>query len=80
VRAVDEIAFKRLDRRLAEKLLELADAQGVVVTTHQELSVELGSAREVISRQLRVFREKGWVAVARGKVRILNAMALSQLA
>lgn len=73
---VDEIAFKRLDVRLVGKLLELEDEQGVVATTHQKMSVELGTAREVISRQLKDFQQRGWVEVSRGKVSILNRTEL----
>ena len=76
---VDEIAFKRLDVRLAEKLIELADTQGIVATTHQKMSVELGTAREVISRQLKKFQQRGWVDVSRGKVSILNRSELLSL-
>jgi CRP/FNR family transcriptional regulator len=49
---IDEVAFQRLDVRLAEKLIKLANGQNMILTTHQKLSVELGTAREVISRQL----------------------------
>ena len=73
---VDEIAFKRLDVRLAEKLLELAGDSEVVATTHRKMSVELGTAREVVSRQLKNFQQHGWVDVSRGKVSILNRSEL----
>lgn len=76
---VDEIAFKRLDVRLAEKLIELANEQGIVATTHQKMSVELGTAREVVSRQLKKFQQNGWVDVSRGKVNILNRPELLNL-
>jgi CRP/FNR family transcriptional regulator len=54
-RIIDEVAFSRVDIRLAQKLLQLADAQGRVALTHQQLASELGTAREVISRQLNEF-------------------------
>lgn len=76
---VDEIAFKRLDVRLAEKLIELADDKGVVATTHRKMSMELGTAREVISRQLKTFEQHGWVGISRGKVSILNRSKLLNL-
>lgn len=76
---VGEVAFKRLDARLAEKLIELADDHGIVTTTHQKLSVELGTAREVISRKLKQFQQHGWVEVSRGKVSILNRPELLTL-
>lgn len=76
---VDEIAFQRVDLRLARKLLELADAGGVRAT-HQQLAVELGTAREVVSRQLHEFQRRGWIAASRGDVRFLDEPALRAFA
>lgn len=77
---IDEVAFQRLDVRLADKLLELVDGKGEVAITHQNMSTELGTAREVVSRQLQEFQRRGWVELLRGKVLILNTVALEQLA
>ena len=77
---IDEVAFQRLDVRLADKLLSLANTDGTVMTTHQKLSVELGSAREVISRQLQEFQRRGWIEQARGRVNLLDKINLKQLA
>ncbi len=77
---IDEAAFQRLDVRLAAKLIELADGGNTVATTHQKLSVELGTAREVISRQLQEFARRGWVEQARGVVNLLERTQLQQLA
>ncbi|MDG1119030.1 MAG: Crp/Fnr family transcriptional regulator [Flavimaricola sp.] len=77
---IDEVAFQRLDVRLADKLIHLADADDVVATTHQQLSVELGTAREVVSRQLQEFQRRGWIEQSRGRVRLLDRDRLGQLA
>lgn len=77
---IDEVAFQRLDVRLADKLLQLSDRQNVVKTTHQKLSVELGTAREVVSRQLQEFQRRGWLDQARGSVSLLDQESLKQLA
>ena len=42
---IEEIAFKRMDIRVAQKLLELQDARFVLRLTHQQLATELGTAR-----------------------------------
>jgi CRP/FNR family transcriptional regulator len=42
---VEEVAFQRLDVRLAQKLLAMADDDAGILTTHQDLAVELGTAR-----------------------------------
>lgn len=77
---IDEVAFQRLDVRLAEKLIKLANGQNMILTTHQKLSVELGTAREVISRQLQEFQRRGWIEQARGRVNLLDTVHLKQLA
>lgn len=77
---IDDIVFQRLDVRLAGRLIELADADGVVHATHQVLGTELGTAREVISRILAEFQRKGLVRQARGAVCIEDRGALARLA
>lgn len=77
---VEEVAFKRLDLRLARLLLERRDGTGVVALTHQAAAAELGSAREVVSRQLKEFERRGWVRLERGRVRIVDGPALERLA
>jgi CRP/FNR family transcriptional regulator len=76
---IDDIVFQRIDVRLADRLLQLED-QGVIHATHQALAVELGTAREVISRTLGEFQRRGWVETARGEIRILGRAGLEQLA
>lgn len=77
---IEEIAFHRVDIRLGQKLLELAGADGSVHLTHQQLATELGTAREVVSRQLQEFQRRGWVAVARGRIAIRDRNALQAFA
>lgn len=77
---IDEVAFARIDIRLAHKLLELADTDGRLDMTHQQLASELGTAREVISRQLHEFQRRQWISSTRGHVEIENRNALSALA
>ena len=77
---IDEVAFQRLDVRLADKLIKLSHDTDTVATTHQKLSVELGTAREVISRQLQEFQRRGWIAQARGSVSLLDRVQLEKLA
>lgn len=77
---VEEVAFGRIDLRLARFLLDHRDADGGLTTTHQALAVELGTAREVVSRQLKEFERRGLVALARGRVELRDAAALAGLA
>ena len=77
---IDDVAFQRMDIRLAQKLLDLADCDGSVSITHQRLAEELGTAREVVSRQLQEFRRRNLVTVARGAIGLSNMAALRALA
>ncbi|WP_375544274.1 Crp/Fnr family transcriptional regulator [Phaeobacter inhibens] len=77
---IDEVAFQRVDVRLAQGLLDLAGAGDHLAVTHQQLAVDLGTAREVVSRQMQEFQRRGWVQLARGSVDIVNRDALRQLA
>jgi CRP/FNR family transcriptional regulator, anaerobic regulatory protein len=77
---VEEVAFERIDKRLAQKLLERTDSTGQLSATHQDLAVELGSAREVISRHLKEFQRRGWLELTRGQIGVSDRGALERLA
>lgn len=77
---IDEVAFKRLDIRLAQKLLDLAGGGEGVKATHQLLASELGTAREVVSRQLAEFHRRGWLDQGRGTIALTDRPALARLA
>ena len=74
---VDEVAFSSLDQRLARRLIAEADAEGTVSKTHQQLALDLGSVREVISRYLAEWERAGWIRTARGRIEIADRAALA---
>jgi len=74
---VEEVAFKRIDVRLAQFIHKHQDQTGTLARTHHDLAVELGSAREVISRQLKEFEKKGWISLSRGKLQVRDNSALN---
>ena len=77
MRLVEEVAFRKLDQRLAALLL----GKGRIVhATHQQLADELGSVREMISRLLKGFAEQGLVALGREQIEIRDAAGLRRLA
>jgi CRP/FNR family transcriptional regulator len=77
---IEEIAFKRMDIRVAQKLLELKDAQNTLHLTHQQMAVELGTAREVVSRQLKELERRGWLTLSRGVIELRDGDAIKRLA
>ena len=79
-RVIDDVAFGRIDVRLAGRLLALATEGDDLATTHQQLATELGTAREVISRVLHDFQKRGFVAQSRGKITLLDRDQIARLA
>ena len=49
------------------------------MTEVTERTHTLGSAREVISRQLKAFERRGWVSLARGQIDLVRVDALEGL-
>jgi CRP/FNR family transcriptional regulator len=79
-RVIDDVAFARLDLRLAQKLIELSAGGDRLAVTQAQLAAELGSAREVVGRTLSEFQKRGWIAQARGSLTLLDRAALERLA
>ncbi|MDC9729747.1 MAG: Crp/Fnr family transcriptional regulator [Methyloprofundus sp.] len=75
---LEDVNFSGIDSRLSKILLK--EEKEVVDLTHQELAAILGSAREVISRNLKRFEVLGWVKLGRGTITLLNIAALNELA
>jgi len=81
ISVVEEVAFKRIDVRLAEQFSRsLAQGNTTVLKTHADLAADVGSSREVISRVLRDFAERGIISTHRGNIEILDKQAIRQLA
>lgn len=78
---VDAVFTHRLDQRVAARLLaHRAESGDSFLLTHQQLADELGSIREVISRLLKQFADKGWITIERGSVRVVAPAALEEFA
>ena len=75
---VEEVAFTRLDQRLAR--LILAQDRAVLNVTHQQLADELGSVREIVSRLLKGFAEQGLVALGREQLTVSDRAGLQKIA
>lgn len=75
---VEDLVFESVDARLARALMKL-DSEGKQEVTHQELAVELGTAREVISRHLKKLEEEGLVRLGRGRVAVTDQDKLAAI-
>lgn len=74
---VEDVAFGKMDIRLSQYLLDRAE-QDEVIRTHQEMAADLGTAREVVSRQLKEFERRGWVELSRGKISLVKRASLER--
>ena len=77
---IEDVAFGRMDARLARRLMELDDGSHILRLTHQQLATELGTAREVISRILKDFERRRHVLLGRGSVTLKDPDALWHIA
>lgn len=68
VETIEMLIFESIEERVMTYLQHNANAAGEVKTTHEKMAVELGSSREVITRQLKKMAEKDLIELKRGKV------------
>ena len=59
---LNEVAFRRIDARLADWLIQRQDREGSMHPPDPpDIAAELGTAREVVSRQLKEFERHGFL-------------------
>jgi CRP/FNR family transcriptional regulator len=74
---VEEVAFRKLDQRLAAWL---AAREPLILASHQDIALELGSVREIVSRLLKQFEEQSLVRLGRERIEVLDPFGLKKLA
>ena len=78
---VEAIAYQKLDQRLAALLVERGSGgRTTVQATHQALADDLGSVREIVTRLLRSFEDRGFVELGRERITLRDPAALAALA
>lgn len=77
---MEDSIFLGVPARLARQVLALADAGGGIVISQAELAQTLGVSREIVSRQLSIWREAGFVSLGRGRITLLDRRAIDTLA
>ena len=71
---VNAIAFKKMDERILASIrqkVEMAENDTIYIT-HEQLAVELGTARVVVSRLLKQIEDDGFVQLGRNKIKLLE--------
>ena len=77
-RVLEQVAFGRVEVRLAALLLDRAEGTRVSAT-QADLAARIGTAREVVTRKLDAFAREGWISTERGQVILLDPQALRRL-
>ena len=77
---VEEIAFRKVDARLASYLLERFHESGEIHETHEQIATHLGTAREVVSRLLSDFARRHLVDTGRARISVIDSAGLSAVA
>jgi CRP/FNR family transcriptional regulator len=75
---VEEVAFAKMDVRLAGFLLHRFASRPLMVATHDEIAAELGTAREVVSRLLQKLARTGAIEVGRGRIELRDESVLRE--
>lgn len=78
---MEQILFMSMDKRLAIFLLdETAKTNSSEINlTHEQIAKYIGSAREVVSRMLKIFQSQGILELSRGSIQILHRDKLKEL-
>ena len=78
ITTLEEVAFRKMDVRIAEFLLRKSGTDNHDITiTHQDIAMELGTSREVISRILKNFESEKLISLKRGTITINNSELLT---
>jgi len=76
---IEDIYSYTVEEKLAKALMELSDSEGAIKTTHAELASHIGSAREVVSRQLKSMEVQGTIRLGRGMIQVVQKGGLESI-
>lgn len=70
---INDVAFKKMDERLLDFLKKKCELSGEknIHITHEQIAIELGSARVVISRLLKHMEDLNLIELGRNKITLL---------
>lgn len=70
---IEDIKFSRVEDRLMDYLRKNADENGELSITQENLAVNIGTVREVVSRQLKKLEKRGLVVAKRMKIKLVSS-------
>lgn len=76
LKSIDEVAFKKMDERLANYLKEKSKATGssLINLSHQQIADELGTNRVVVSRLLKKLENDNKLLLYRNQIKLLKEL------
>ncbi len=74
LKAIDQLAFKKMDERLSKYLHDKAELHenSEIHISHQEIAYDLNTSREVISRLLKQLERMGAIKLGRNRIILLD--------
>ena len=69
---IENIKFTKVEDRIISYLLDNAGKDGKVMITHENLAVNIGSVREVVSRKLKKMESNGIISLGRGVIEFIR--------
>jgi CRP/FNR family transcriptional regulator, anaerobic regulatory protein len=76
IRSIDDVAFKKMDERLANYLREKSKVTGssLINLSHQQIADELGTNRVVVSRLLKQLENEKKLLLYRSQIKLLKEL------
>jgi CRP/FNR family transcriptional regulator len=76
IRSIDDVAFKKMDERLANYLKEKSKVTGssLINLSHQQIADELGTNRVVVSRLLKQLENDKKLLLYRSQIKLLREL------
>lgn len=80
VSIIESVTFGSIRQRIAQSIIQWSEEaradQFEMPTTHQDLALNLGTVREVVSRNLSRFQSEGLIRMSRREIVLLNKAGL----
>jgi CRP/FNR family transcriptional regulator len=76
IKSIDDVAFKKMDERLANYLKEKSKVTGssLINLSHQQIADELGTNRVVVSRLLKQLENDKKLLLYRSQIKLLKEL------
>lgn len=75
VEGLEKVTFNSIESRIIDYFkvkIEESNGAKIIYTTHEKIAIDIGSSREVVSRNLKNLEKQGILELGRGKIKILK--------